>query len=608
MKQYILAGTALMALMLPSCSEDNLDIPHKGVVGYEEFYSDPHNAENAATFVYQTGQFAHWLGEGNTAGSSGWIWQGALNVLFNASSDDLYWASGHKDDHVSGLQPNEFNSNFNANTVTASVSYSALYNMNRGANLLLDNFSYDMVPDDKELNAIVNRSVSEAKVARAYAHFILTVYWGNPPLIDHLVTTGKPGNTPREQIIDFCISELEEAAPYLPSKSKVDDRDMTVRYTKEFAYALKGKIELFKGDYFNDASAYTEAKKSLKKVIESGLYELVDGRDLPKLFHTDGDCAKEWLFQYNTIDNEGLSASSGQYSFHFPKSTSWRNLRSYPSQIIDGWGSMNPRKEFSDALIANDGMDSWRRQAWIITYDEMLNGKVITGPDNSANDTVLSYRKTLTKFGINKNGVFGCAGYWQYKRIPLVKDLNQKVQGADYKSTNTSSGVNFPIMRYAEVLLLYAEACAKTNDNDGLQYLNMIQNRAGSQTISTELTLQAVKDEKRFECFLEGTRYPDLVRWGDAYEAMKNQGEFVPTAWDKSSWKRTDDVIKDSLGADGNLAKYCVVEDHGGGHVLVLEFLKYNTEYGFKEGKHEVWPYPRTELNVNPNIQQNPGY
>lgn len=596
MKQYILVGTALIALMLPSCSEDNLDIPHKGVISYEEFYSDPNNAENAATFVYQTGMFAHWLGEGNAAGSSNpWIWQGAMNVLLNASSDDLYWASGHNQDHKSGLQPNEFNANFDANNETTIVCYGALYNMNRGANLLLDNYHYDMVPDDKNLNSIVNRSVSEAKVARAYAHFVLATYWGNPPLIDHQVTTGKPGNTPHDEIIDFCIKELEEAAPYLPSKANQNDRDMTVRYTKEFAYALKGKIEVFKGDY-------AAAKTSLKKVIDSDLYALVDGRDLPGLFHTAGDCCKEWLFQYNCMDNEALNAGSGQYSFHFPKSTSWKNLRAYPSEVIDGWASMNPRKEFSEALIENDGMDSWRRQAWIVTYDEMLNGKVITGPDKSVKDTVLSYRKGTKNVGINKEGVFGCAGYWQYKRIPLVEDLNQKVQGADYKSINTSSGVNFPIMRYAEVLLLYAEACAQTSDNDGLQYLNMIQKRAGSKTISSSLTMDAVKAEKRFECFLEGTRYADLVRWGDAYEAMKDQGGFVPTAWDKSSWKREDSEI-----ADSDTKKF-EIEYHDGGHILVLEYIKYNSVYGFKEGKHEVWPYPRNELNVNPNIQQNPGY
>ena len=271
---------------------------------------------------------------------------------------------------------------------------------------------------------------------------------------------------------------------------------------------------------------------------------------------------------------------------------------------------MNPRKEFSEALIANDGMDSWRRQAWIVTYDELCNGKVITGPDKSANDTVLSYPAKKKNRGVNVKGVFGNAGYWQYKRIPLVEDLNTLVQGADFKGTNTSSGVNFPIMRYAEVLLMYAEACAQLGETSGkgLDALNAIQKRAGvkAESISTALSLQAVKNEKRLECFLEGTRFPDLVRWGDAVEFLGEQGGYVPTAYDKSSTDRDDiKAVKDGDTIDGN--KYEVV-DYGGGHVLVMEYIKYNSVYGFKEGKHEVWPYPRNELNVNPNIQQNPGY
>ena len=56
-----------------------------------------------------------------------------------------------------------------------------------------------------------------------------------------------PSNKPHDVVLDWCIKELEEAAPYLPSKSSVNDPDMTVRFTKEFAYALKGKIELFAG-------------------------------------------------------------------------------------------------------------------------------------------------------------------------------------------------------------------------------------------------------------------------------------------------------------------------------------------------------------------------
>ena len=63
---------------------------------------------------------------------------------------------------------------------------------------------------------------------------------------------------------------------------------------------------------------------------------------------------------------------------------------------------------------------------------------------------------------------------------------------------------------------MYAEACAQTDDADGLglQCLQDVQNRAGSDYVSTQLTLEDVKKEKSFEMWLEGVRFPDMVRWG----------------------------------------------------------------------------------------------
>lgn len=575
MKKYIISGVAMLALMLPSCSEDNLEIPKKGVVSYEDFYSDPHNAENAATFVYQTGMYAHWCALGGTD----WIWQGSIYVMQEAPSDEVYWASGDENDHITGLIMNEFRDNLDQNLVTVKNSYCAYYNMIRGCNMLLDNYSFNMVPDDANLNKIVNRSVAEAKVSRAFAHFMLATYWGNPPLVDKMIAGDvKPGNTPHNEIIDWCIAELDEAAPYLPSKADKNDKDLSVRFTKEFAYALKGKVEVYNGKY-------AEGKADLKKVIDSDLYGLVDGKDMHKMYHADGDCSMEWVFQYNFIEDENIGFFDGQYSYHWVNSTSWRHLNEYPNETIKktGWGSIMPSKSFGDDLIANDGMDSWRRQSWIVTYDEIINGKKI------GDDVILSYPDeiAISDRGIDSKGVFGCAGYWQYKRIPLEKDLITNAKGGDNQGTD----VNYPIMRYAEVLLLYAEACAQTGDNDGLQYLNMIQERAGSNHKSTACTMEEVKNEKRFECFLEGSRFADLVRWGDAPTVLGEQGKSVPTAYDKL--RNGESVAPEDAAAR-----------------LDVQFRSYNgaNGYGFKTGKHELMPYPFAATNLNPNLVQNPGY
>ncbi|MBQ0044162.1 MAG: RagB/SusD family nutrient uptake outer membrane protein, partial [Bacteroidales bacterium] len=140
--------------------------------------------------------------------------------------------------------------------------------------------------------------------------------------------------------------------------------------------------------------------------------------------------------------------------------------------------------------------------------------------------------------------------------------------------------------RYAEVLLLYAEACAMTNDNDGLQYLNAIQDRAGAPR--TSLTMENVKKEKMFEMYQEGVRYEDLVRWGDAVKELGANGSYVPNFQDEF-WLSNE------------------TKPH---HAVLNEADAYynGSNCGFKAGKNELMPYPFGELSINENIEQNPGW
>ena len=156
-------------------------------------------------------------------------------------------------------------------------------------------------------------------------------------------------------------------------------------------------------------------------------------------------------------------------------------------------------------------------------------------------------------------------------------------------------------MRYAEVLLLYAEACAMTNDNDGLKYLNMVAERAGAPTYSA-LTMENVKQEKWFETCWEGLRFLDLVRWGDAPK------ELAFKSHDKTPYLGDEFYVKGSMGK----------KTSGLPHKARISFIDDGwaaSGGGFQTGKHELYPFPFDVVQLNPwdeekqvGLKQNPGW
>lgn len=562
MKKYISGLLVIAAMASVACNPDLLNEPQKGVVDMESFYKTPEDAESAVITAYKAAKKCYDMG---SAFDVSWCIAPPLFILENAPSDDIYYGSGNKDDHVFGLEINEFRDSYTSNNIVVGNLYYGLYQMIYACNLVTDHFQYGE-------DAVINRAVAEASCLRAFAHFKLYCLWGDAPLVDHvLVGSDKPGNTPRAELLDWVISEFGTASKYLPSKSGLNDSELAIRFTKEAALAFKGKAEVFKGDY-------AAAKESLGAVIASGKYDLVPGAQMHDLFHMAGDGNMEKIFEFNYVNNPGNDPGFSDALDHFQVNQScfWRDLY-LPSNTIQavGWGGINPTKEFGDALIANDGINSFRRKAWILTYDDLILHMPYANDATMNNDAKKMADKSR---GINaKTGVFGNAGYWSYKRVPLKSDL---IANHSYRTQENSV-----VMRYAEVLLLYAEACAWSTDDagKGLAALQKVQQRAGSNHVSTALSKNEVKNEKRFELYLEGSRFFDLVRWGDAATVLANNGKSVPTAYDK-------------------------INDGGATHELEIKWSSYNKTYGFKAGKNENVPYPFAETSVNPNIVQNIGW
>lgn len=567
MKKTLYIGIALATLgMLSACDQSLLDIPQKGVVAIEDYYQTEADAEAALVAVYNQAMTTV-----STGTSSNHINAPSLFCLTVALSDDNYWGSNSYNGGAFGREINEYRSTFGSNSSTIVNNYSSFYHLVYSCNLLLDHFTYG------QFGAEVDRYISEARVWRAYAYLHLATYWGNPPLVTHVLTgADRPGNTPHDEIMAFIINELKDAAQYLPSKSGKNDKKMAVRLTKEAAYAFLGKAQLFAKDYAG-------AKESLAKVINSNLYELVPGDQMQYLFHARGDASPEKIIELNYVNAPGV-ISSGNGAYHMQKSyLMWSRLQYNPDPFIkqEGWnsGGASPSMKFVEAIMANEP-DSYRRKAWIVSYEELLTEYPYPTdvPGMTKEEKLMDPKRGLD--GKKYNEIYCNCGWFSIKRAPYQEDL----------ITNSSADTdeNNAVMRYAEVLLMYAEACAMTGDDgSGLKALNEVQARAGAPV--TALSMDQVKKERFFELYLEGVRYADLVRWGDAAKELADQGKVVP-------------FLKDPFRAGGSEPHQAIID------VTDKKALINGSDYGFKVGKHELMPYPYSEIEVNPNIVQNPGW
>ena len=433
--------------------------------------------------------------------------------MWEYATDEIYVAGSDKTDGQSGNEIQAFRMDYNNSLIAGT--YECYYMIIKAANDVIDHFA------EAADTQVKKRCVAEARILRAQAQLLLALAWGTPPIVEsNLAGDAKPENAAsQDAVLQWVADECDKAIPDLTSKTSVDDKKGAVKVTKEFAYALKGKALISKHDYAG-------AKTALKEVIDSKLYKLVPGDQMASLNHNSGRASTEAVFELN---------------FQF-----------------------------------FDGMDSYRRKAWIKSYDEVLYDMPYTSDKDGVD------KKTDKTRGVMDSGLYGHVGYFMWKRLFRQEDRVM----ADGNVANW----NLTLMRYAEVLLLYAECCAQTNDDgSGLAALKLVNERAGSKTPVTVCDMKTVKSEKFLEGWLDGTRFQDLIRWGDAATELADNGKYYPTFYDAMS-KKGEAEHRGYI--DESDADWCA--------------KLYNV--GFKTGKSELFPFPFNEMQLNPNLVQNPGY
>ena len=397
---------------------------------------------------------------------SAFPWIGITDII----SDDADKGSA-PNDALYVLELDEFT--FDATNAAFHEAWAGHYHAIFRANLAILN-----IPGIEMDPTLRDRLVAEARFLRGYAYFRLVQWFGGVPIVDRILNDDEYYTQPRatkEEVYSFIENDLLAAVNVLPEKSEYPSSDLG-RATKGAARGILAKLYMVMHDY-------TRAAEQAEAIINSGEYSL-----LPRYsdnFLPVGEHGAESIFE--------ISAVAAPASVVGPGATPYNMIQGVRGVPNLGWGFNRP----SDDLIAAYEAGDPRRQATIIYVGEVL-------PDGS---TIVEDNPEI-----------------------LNERYNQKAWVPAHSGLQDNGPGNIRILRYADILLLAAEALNETgNPMKALEYLNMVRARArGSNnfilpdvttTDQNELR-ERIYAERRVELAMEQHRWFDLARWGRIVQEM----------------------------------------------------------------------------------------
>ncbi len=448
--------------------------------------------------------------------------------------------------------------------------------------------------------------VAEAKFFRALAYFSFLRTYGGVPLVDRVLDLSSeelfaPRNT-RNEVADFILTDLDDAAAGLPLQSQLAVEDQG-RVTRGAALALKARVALFEGTwskYHNtgDANGYlTQARDAADAVIalEGSEYELFDKPDLGEesyLYLFTLDNTQQNPGNYTKVDNRE-SILENRFDSDLRPSTS------FPNPIL---GS-NPTKAYMDLVLCSDGLPI-DRSPLFMGYDSVHHEYQDRDPRMTT-----SLMIPFQRYHAFNQGVWQIdwsdpdrtdRGFIYEIEIGLRTQTGYNIQKLVPTGDNPP-GRNWPVIRYAEVLLVFAEASyeldGSISDADLDKSINKLRTRARMPALANAFVaangldmLTEIRRERTVELFAEGFRYDDLRRWKTAEIELAKPIlgiRYSGTQYETDS--RWAD-LSPPVDADG----FFIVQD-----VSVRQF---------DATKHYLFPLPLNEIAQNDALRQNDGW
>lgn len=543
MKKYLsIIAAALLMGSFSSCS-DFLDRYPLEDLSDESFWKTEKDAEMAVSNLYNV--------------LPTWDTDEAIN------SDDavhgIKWAAGNQSKGV--YDPSDY-------------GWSGEYGYIRQANLILEKIQEMDLSEDA-----YKKLEGQARFFRAYTYFTLIRSFGAVPYIDkplELTDVENITRTPKDEVYAKVMEDFDIAIANLPVQW---DEANSGRITKGAAMAMKARAALY---YNNWETAMTEAKN----VMDLGQYELYDkdntGR-YKELFWEVADGCDEFIL-----------------SVQFNAPTRTHYLIGWECFPTLGWGGLNPTQSLVDAFEDINGAPITSEASVydptnpFANRDPRLEVNVLHDGETMYGVTIkVAPLSSSGNTGIGQHGDATATGYYQQKWLdPSI----------DPQSTGWDMGKDWVVIRYAEVLLTYAEAKNELSplDPSAFDAVNQVRRRVGmpdlQNTDPTKPTYCGTQDdlrkriwnEWRVEFALEGgKRQWDIRRWGIAKDVLNAPFEGLRYT-----------LVDDPNAPKGDNGKKCILYV---GEPLKLAGSHY-------EDHNYLLPIPQTEIDLNPKLEQNPGY
>lgn len=478
-------------------------------------------------------------------------------------------------------------------------NYTKLYQHIYYTNLLLKNAA--SFGDQKSIAV----PVAEAKFFRAYCYFELVQLYGNVILLTEPVDIDSPKmnavRDDRSLVIDQCVQDLQDAANGLP-----DTPSEAGRLSKDAANAFLSRVALFEGTWQKFHNGGADATENSERVTS--------------LLNTAKTAAKAVMEagHYKLFNNEKLGTESYRYMFILedaqcnPAGLTTKDNTEYilarRHRLADGVGlnitkayltnAVYPTRKLANMYVCQDGLPI-EKSAQFKGYDQATSEF-----QNRDNRMLTTLAQRGTK--VWDNTAEHCRTAWDDSDLSRAKEVGATANSGyqthkwavERQVADRYESMDFPVIRYAEVLLNFAEAVyelqGRISDSDLDKSVNLVRQRSNPKMVKLSNALvdnnglsmrEEIRRERTVELVFEGFRIDDLKRWATAPVEMPQT--LLGVKWKGTQFESLWANQSRQLDADG-----CII-------------LYDNRQW---DDKLYLYPLPSDQMQLNPNIGQNPGW